>query len=35
MGTPTPLSTPGFSLGDTPTREVYGMQTPGRAATRA
>ncbi|KAK8826053.1 hypothetical protein WA556_003782 [Blastocystis sp. ATCC 50177/Nand II] len=28
MGTPTPLSTPGFSLGDTPTREVYGMQTP-------
>lgn len=29
MATPTPMSTPGFSLGDTPTREVYGVQTPG------
>lgn len=30
MATPTPLATPGFSLGDTPTREVYGVQTPGK-----
>ena len=29
MATPTPMATPGFSLGETPTREVYGVQTPG------
>ena len=29
MATPTPMTTPGFSLGETPTREVYGVQTPG------
>lgn len=29
MATPTPMATPGFNLGDTPTREVYGMTTPG------
>ena len=30
MATPTPMATPGFSLGSTPTREVYGVQTPGK-----
>jgi singapore isolate B (sub-type 7) whole genome shotgun sequence assembly, scaffold_13 len=30
MATPTPMATPGFNLGDTPTREVYGVMTPGR-----
>ena len=24
------MSTPGFNLENTPTREVYGMMTPGR-----
>lgn len=30
MATPTPMSTPGFNLENTPTREMYGMITPGR-----
>lgn len=28
------MGTPGFNLGDTPTREVYGMMTPGEREGR-